>query len=205
MAQNGHFCSEQGLPRARRLHLDPRVTRGFPFQTKFTGSRRRGSLGGEPAGEKHPRCSEHSLPPRLHAETDATTTNRSQFRSKFTGSAVRETQIEDASALQTVGKIFSKSPKIEEKKSPTHYHRRKELVEKRISIRVPETLWCQAENRTFSQRNFRIRSSPHPSGVRLGVLRRMVPRDLPRDPRASPNMRSRVPKTAFFRKLQTDV
>ena len=115
MAQNGHFCSEQGLPRARRLHLDPRVTRGFPFQTKFTGSRRRGSLGGEPAGEKHPRCSEHSLPPRLHAETDATTTNRSQFRSKFTGSAVRETQIEDASALQTVGKIFS-VPKNRRKK-----------------------------------------------------------------------------------------
>ena len=46
-------------------------------------------------------------------------------------------------------KIFSKSPKIEEKKCLTHYHRWKELVEKRISIRVPETLWCQAENRKF--------------------------------------------------------
>ena len=46
-----------------------------------------------------------------------------------------------------VEKIFSKSPKIEEKKCLTDYHRWKELVEKRISIRVPETLWCQAENR----------------------------------------------------------
>ena len=49
--------------------------------------------------------------------------------------------------FEPLKKFFSKSPKIEEKKCLTHYHRWKELVEKRISIRVPETLWCQAENR----------------------------------------------------------
>ena len=49
--------------------------------------------------------------------------------------------------LEGSQKFFLSPQKSRKKSGLTDYHRWKELVEKRISIRVPETLWCQAENR----------------------------------------------------------